>query len=406
MTGRPTGSGPRSHCGFAAERGDGTAPTAFGDRFHTPTYPVGPFGVRGFLIASESFHDLVQSAAIRRTPRTERAVSSAFILVPGYPHAAPFLDPQVVRPARHEPDSQRSATPGPTGRRGTRGPLGSEHVHRDQHERHRHRIAAAMRSPRRTRTRDPTRSYSTAPCSPRAQTITLTSGELTLTDSSTTTITGPSVGVTISGDSASRVFNVGLGAAAALSGLSITGGNTSNFLGGGGLLNYGMLTLTGCTVSGNTGIGGGGLLNYNGTLTLTDCTVSGNSTTVNTGGGLYIRGGTASLIDCYRQRHVLPSPSPSAAACSAARATTTLTDCTVSGGNTAGSGGASTAVSRWATTIVAGNTAGAGPDVTGSVTSEGNNLIGKSDGSSGWVGSDLTGTIAAPLQPPVGTTGR
>ena len=46
---------------------------------------------------------------------------------------------------------------------------------------------------------------------------------------------------------------------------------------------------------------------------------------------------------------------------------------------------------------MAGNTATTGPDVYGAFTSQGNNLIGETDGSSGWVGSDLTGTIAAPL---------
>ena len=35
----------------------------------------------------------------------------------------------------------------------------------------------------------------------------------------------------------------------------------------------------------------------------------------------------------------------------------------------------------------------------GTIASQGNNLIGETDGSSGWVGSDLTGTIASPLDP-------
>ena len=40
----------------------------------------------------------------------------------------------------------------------------------------------------------------------------------------------------------------------------------------------GTVTLTDCTVSGNSaGIGGGGLYNHGGTTTLTDCTISGNS---------------------------------------------------------------------------------------------------------------------------------
>src|SRR5262249_5656636 len=52
--------------------------------------------------------------------------------------------------------------------------------------------------------------------------------------------------------------------------------------------------------------------------------------------------------------------------------------------------------------ILAGNTCDFGPDVNNSVVSLGNNLVGKTDGSSGWVGSDLTGTIAAPLDPRLG----
>ena len=58
---------------------------------------------------------------------------------------------------------------------------------------------------------------------------------------------------------------------------------------------------------------------------------------------------------------------------------------------------------------MAGNTAAAGPDVSAAFRLlSGNNLIGETDGSSGWVGSDLTGTIAAPLNPllaPLGNYG-
>jgi hypothetical protein len=53
-------------------------------------------------------------------------------------------------------------------------------------------------------------------------------------------------------------------------------------------------------------------------------------------------------------------------------------------------------------TIVAGNTSASEPDVFGTFTSLGHNLIGATDGSSGWVGSDLTGTAAAPLDPLLG----
>ena len=40
-----------------------------------------------------------------------------------------------------------------------------------------------------------------------------------------------------------------------------------------------------------------------------------------------------------------------------------------------------------------------GPDAAETFVSEGNNLIGETNGSSGWVGSDLTGTVAQPLDP-------
>ena len=49
---------------------------------------------------------------------------------------------------------------------------------------------------------------------------------------------------------------------------------------------------------------------------------------------------------------------------------------------------------------MAGNTTNSsGPDVRNNMTSLGHNLIGKTDGSSGWVKSDLKGTVAAPRNP-------
>src|SRR5207249_411796 len=49
-------------------------------------------------------------------------------------------------------------------------------------------------------------------------------------------------------------------------------------------------------------------------------------------------------------------------------------------------------------TIVAQNTGSASaPDFSGAAGSQGFNLIGNTDGSSGWIGSDITGSTAAPL---------
>src|SRR5262249_2493816 len=53
--------------------------------------------------------------------------------------------------------------------------------------------------------------------------------------------------------------------------------------------------------------------------------------------------------------------------------------------------------------IIAGNSCAYGPDVSNGVVSLGNNLVGKTDGSSGWVGSDLTGI--SPWLSPLGNYG-
>ena len=84
------------------------------------------------------------------------------------------------------------------------------------------------------------------------QTITLSGGQLELSDTSgTQTITGPAAGVTISGGGNSRVFEVDSAVTASLSGLTISGGTVSPGDNGGGLANYGTATVTGCTLSGN-----------------------------------------------------------------------------------------------------------------------------------------------------------
>src|SRR5262249_26196778 len=93
-----------------------------------------------------------------------------------------------------------------------------------------------------------------------AQTITLTTGELSVTDA--VTITGPGAKLaTVSGNNASRVFNInvpGAGAAVVISGLTITGGNSTN--GGGILLQDDALTLTECFVTGNQAQDHGGAI--------------------------------------------------------------------------------------------------------------------------------------------------
>lgn len=166
------------------------------------------------------------------------------------------------------------------------------------------------------------------------QTIVLTYGQLELSDTTgTETITGPSGGLTISGNDASRVFQVDPNASASISGLTISGGLSDN---GGGLYNAGTTSLTDCTVSGNTvilpfgtsqgggiynsgvlsmsnstianntagvsspyefNVGfGGGIMNR-GQVTVTSSTIAGNSTDAGAGGGIYNYGDPIILTD-------------------------------------------------------------------------------------------------------------
>jgi hypothetical protein len=78
-------------------------------------------------------------------------------------------------------------------------------------------------------------------------TITLTSGELAI--SKNLAITGPGAEIiTVSGNHASRVFNIEASVTVAISGLTIANGSAAQ---GGGMDNLGTLTVTNCAISGN-----------------------------------------------------------------------------------------------------------------------------------------------------------
>ncbi|WP_422924199.1 beta strand repeat-containing protein [Singulisphaera sp. PoT] len=116
----------------------------------------------------------------------------------------------------------------------------------------------------------------------RGQTITLTSGELAINKD--LDIEGPGAGfLTVSGNDASRVFNVSAGVNATIAGLTITDGRSGD---GGGIINRGNLSLQKSTVTANEADGtldisgwaqGGGITNKaGGTLTISQSTISGN----------------------------------------------------------------------------------------------------------------------------------
>ncbi|HBI44522.1 MAG TPA: hypothetical protein DDY78_16975 [Planctomycetales bacterium] len=116
------------------------------------------------------------------------------------------------------------------------------------------------------------------------QTITLTKGELLINKN--LTIAGFSDrGLTVSGNNASRVFEVATGTQVTLSGLTISNGMAVAGDGGGILVDAGaVLTVSNSTLSGNSatfnrkGVGGQGGGIYNGgTTTVSGSTLSGNS---------------------------------------------------------------------------------------------------------------------------------
>ena len=111
-------------------------------------------------------------------------------------------------------------------------------------------------------------------------TITLTSGQLSITDD--LTIDGPGADrLAVSGNDASRVFRIGSGVTVAIDDLTITHGRADN---GGGIWNAGgSLSLSHVIVSQNQALGapgnqaqGGGVFNQGGTLTVAHSTFSGN----------------------------------------------------------------------------------------------------------------------------------
>jgi hypothetical protein len=146
-------------------------------------------------------------------------------------------------------------------------------------------------------------------------TVILTSGELGITDA--VHIDGPGAGrLAVSGNDASRVFQIGSGVAVDIDGLTVTRGHS--LLRGGGILNAGTLTLSHAVVSDNEVVGlpgatpavdafGGGIFN-SGTLTVSHTLFVGNRSTGVAGnpggpgstalGGAILSNGNAAISHC------------------------------------------------------------------------------------------------------------
>ncbi|HVS40368.1 MAG TPA: choice-of-anchor Q domain-containing protein, partial [Gemmataceae bacterium] len=136
----------------------------------------------------------------------------------------------------------------------------------------------------------------------------------------------------VSGNSASRIFDVGVGTTVAISGLTIEDGyaGAGN---GGAVTNAGTLTLADSTVTGSTANSGGGIYNT-GTLRLYSGIVSDN-TTSGSGGGIY---NTGSLY-VLNQSVITGNTSSGSGGGIANSAALKITDSTVSYNTAANAGG-------------------------------------------------------------------
>ena len=131
--------------------------------------------------------------------------------------------------------------------------------------------------------------------------------------------------------------------------------NSAQSDGGGVYILAGTATIQGSTIAGNSADSAGGVINF-GTLTVTNSTISGNMTLTSDGGGLFAADGTMTVLN----------------------STVTSNHSTDRGG---GVRQQSTAVLSLSNTIVAGNTADTdGPDLSGTITSADYNLIGDPSG--------------------------
>jgi hypothetical protein len=130
-----------------------------------------------------------------------------------------------------------------------------------------------------------------------------------LLDPARTAILGSPVGVTISGNGRTRVFEVGFRnqpATTRLVDLTIAHGRAEEgeieggTLGGGVLCRSGStLEMVGCTIRDNSARDGGGVFNFRGKLIMTNCTLARNRAMAD-GGGVRVYGntGTAILTHC------------------------------------------------------------------------------------------------------------
>ncbi|MBE9034009.1 beta strand repeat-containing protein [aff. Roholtiella sp. LEGE 12411] len=135
-----------------------------------------------------------------------------------------------------------------------------------------------------------------------ADTITLAGSSLSITDDLSIKGTGADL-LTISGNNTSRVLELSSGITVEIAGLTIANGSNfspdgsilDDYIGGGGILNAGTLTINNSSIRNNSvGYQGGGIYN-SGNLKVSNSTISNNISGVYAGGGGIYNTGTLAL---------------------------------------------------------------------------------------------------------------
>jgi predicted outer membrane repeat protein len=174
-------------------------------------------------------------------------------------------------------------------------------------------------------------------------------------------------GVYVSGGNAvigtsTLVNNTGSGVFTFAGGVTVADSTISKNTGGGISSVNGAVTIRNSTLSDNAAPGTGGGINNQGSLTITDSTISGNS--ARNGGGIYNSAGSGSV---------------------------TIMGCTIAFNSATGNGGGidleTTAQIR--NTVIAGNKSAKGPDLFGTFSSQGHNLIQDPSQTNGSISTDL-----------------
>ncbi|CAN5545586.1 hypothetical protein BH11PLA2_BH11PLA2_25290 [soil metagenome] len=197
------------------------------------------------------------------------------------------------------------------------------------------------------------------------------------------------------------IFRNSSGVDSSLSDMKLTNGKATGAAGGGAIRNAGTLAVNRVTMTGNSSLyGGGAYCGGNGaTMTLTDCTISGNSAS-KFGGGVYNRIGSTTVTNCQITGN---TSTLKGGGVYALNGILNINSSTINGNSSTGSGGGvgtqSGATITFTNTTISANTAktnGGGIDNSGTLTVIGSTLSGNtSSGTAGALNTAGTTTITA-----------